>query len=225
MGRPQTYYRDDLEDMVAWVTELARPGARVLEIGSGDGEVVRRLRAAGLDATGVDPHAEAGPHVVAAGFENLDAGPFDVLFASVSLHHAHDPAASAAALRRLSRPGSVIAVREFDRALMDHAPTLGWWFHTRHALAAVGVREDDHDFPADFDVFAGHWRAKMAEHVHPWATVAATLADAGFVAEACTPGPYLFRWGLGELVRPVEEALIADRRIHAVGVRWQGRRP
>ena len=35
---------------------------------------------------------------------------------------------------------------------------------------------------------------------------------------------YTFRWGLGELVRPVEEALIADRRIHAVGVRWQGRR-
>lgn len=224
MARPQAFYRDDLDDMVAWVTGLARPGARVLEIGCGDGDLVRRLRAAGLDAIGVDPHAEAGPGIVAGRFEELDAAPFDLLFASVSLHHLPDAARAADALRRLSRPGTVMAVREFDRTLMDHDPTLRWWFHQRHALAAVGLRADDHDFPTDFDQFVTGWRAKMAEHVQPWSAVAAVLAAADFTTESRAAAPYLFRWGLDERLRPFEESLIADGRIHAVGIRWQGRR-
>ncbi len=225
MGQPQSYYPDDLDELVRWVTGLASPGARVLELGCGDGELVGRLQAAGLDATGVDPHAEPGPGIVVARFEDLDAAPFDVLFSSVALHHLHDPAAAATALRRLSRPDAVMAVREFDRTLLDHDPTLRWWFHQRHALAAVGLRADDHDFPTDFDTFAADWRAKMAEHVHPWSVVAALLADAGFITDSLSTAPYLFRWGLHEQLRPVEESLIADRRIRAVGVRWQGHRP
>ncbi len=225
MGRPQTFYPDDLDDMVRWVTGLARPGDRVLEIGCGDGEIVRRLRAAGLDATGVDPHAEPGPGILATAFEDLDAEPFDLLFASVALHHLRDLAGAAAALRRLSRPGTVMAVREFDRLLMDHDAPMRWWFHQRHALAAVGIREGDHDVPTDFDVFVAGWRAKMAEHVHPWSVVAALLTDAGFVTDSLAPCPYLFRWGLAEHLRPVEVALIASGHLPAIGLRWLGHRP
>ncbi len=223
MGRPQTFYPHDLDDMVRWIGEHARPGARVLEIGCGDGEVVRRLRATGVDALGVDPRADPGDGVLASTFEDLDEAPFDLIFASVALHHLPDPARSAEALRRLARPGAVILVREFDRARMEHEPTLRWWFHQRHSLAAVGVREDDHAFPTSFDDFVAGWRAKMTEHVHPWRIVSAMLHEAGFEVESLTTGPYLFRWGLHERVRPLEEALIADGRIRAVGVRWRGR--
>ena len=223
MGQPQSFYPADLDAMVAWVRSVAPPGARVLEIGCGDGEVVRRLRAEGVDAIGVDPHAEPEPGIRATPFEDLDAAPFDVVFASVALHHLPDPVRAATALRRLSHAGTVMVVREFDRALLDHEPTLRWWFHQRHALAAVGVREGDHDMPRDFDGFAAGWRAKMAEHVQPWSVVAGMLADAGFGTESLSVGPYLFRWGLSEALRPVEEALIADGRINAIGVRWHGR--
>lgn len=223
MGRPQTFYPRDLDEMVGWVRAHAAPGARVLEIGCGDGEVVRRLRAAGVDAVGVDPRAEEGEGLRAVGFEELDDAPFDVVFASVALHHLHDVGLASAALRRLTRPGSIVLVREFDRERMDHEPTLRWWFHVRLALAAVGVREGDHEL-GTFDDFVAGWRAKMAEHVHPWATVAAMLADAGLDTEAITSGPYLYRWGLHESVRPLEEALIADGHLRAVGVRWVGRR-
>ena len=85
------------------------------------------------------------------------------------------------------------------------------------------MREGDHELPLDFDAFAAGWRAKMAEHVHPWSSVAGMLADAGFGTESLSVGPYLFRWGLSESLRPVEEALIADGRLHAIGVRWHGR--
>ncbi|HVV86955.1 MAG TPA: class I SAM-dependent methyltransferase [Kofleriaceae bacterium] len=227
MSRPQSFYPVDLDELVGWVVALAAgcgPGARILEIGCGDGEVVRRLRARGLDAIGVDPHAEPAPGVIAQPFEELEALPFDVIFASVSLHHAHDPARAVAALRRLSRPGTVMAVREFDRMLLDDEPTLRWWFHQRHALAAIGIREEDAHDLGSFEEFVAGWRAKMAEHVHPWATVAAMLSEAGFVTESVDAVPYLFRWGLSELVRPLEEALIEAGKIVAVGVRWVGRR-
>ena len=221
-GDRQTFYPEDLAEMVAWVRAHGPPGTRVLEVGCGDGEVVRRLREAGLDALGVDPGGEASDCVRAIALEDLDEPPFDVVFASVSLHHVADPARAAAALRRLIRPGAVALVREFDRVRLDHEPTLRWWFHQRLALTAAGVREPDDDL-GDFDAFLAGWRAKMAEHVHPWSVVAGLLADAGFVTDSVTEGPYLFRWGLHQQVRPLEEALIASGHLRAVGIRWTGR--
>jgi SAM-dependent methyltransferase len=254
----QESYPDDLAEMVRWVSGHVQPGQRVLEIGCGDGAVTARLAAAGIDVLGVDPSAPDSPHTRAIAVEELDEAPFDVLFASVSLHHLGEPDGMVAALRRVSRPGTVLLVREFDRELTAHEPTLRWWFHQRQAEAATapaaeppatgpedgcdrehgehehGEHEHNehghgHDIrealaAGDFEEFAAGWREMMDEHVLPWATVRQALEDAGFALERVDTGPYLFRWELAEAVRPLEEQLIRDGRINAVGVRCVARR-
>ncbi len=224
-------YPDDLAEMAQWVSGLVGPAMRVLEIGCGDGELTTRLAEAGVDVLGVDPNAPAGAHVRAVAVEELDDEPFDVLFASVSLHHLDDPEQASAALRRLTKPGTISLVREFDKDTLDHEPTLRWWFHQLHAERAVTHRVPDHvddiehtDLVEHFDEFVTHWRHDMDHHVLPWPTVLRTLEDAGFTTQQMDTGPYLFRWGLREPIRPLEDQLIGQRRINAVGVRWQGRR-
>jgi SAM-dependent methyltransferase len=78
-------------------------GARVVEVGAGDGSFVARLRAAGLDARGVEPSrrgvalAEArGAPVERAGLDDvsLEAGSIDTLIAWHVLEHLDDPNAA-----------------------------------------------------------------------------------------------------------------------------------
>jgi ubiquinone/menaquinone biosynthesis C-methylase UbiE len=225
MGSEQLEYPEDLADMAAWIASVSDPGCRVLEIGSGDGELTGRLAADGIDVIGVDPHATQSTvpndRVRAVAFEEFDDAPFDVVFASVSLHHLPRPDATIAALRRLTHPGTVLLVREFDKVLLDHPPTLQWWFHQRRARAATTGEPVGEE---SFDEFIDRWREQMDHHVLPWSTVREAILAAGFVTEAEIATPYLFRWGLDEAIRPLEESLIALGRIRCVGLRWSGRR-
>ena len=219
MPDDQTEFPLDLADMVSWVEAHTVAGDRVLEIGTGDGAIVDALSTR-YDVLGVDPGAQTRPRVLATSFEELDAEPFDAVFASVSLHHLHDLDVAAAALRRLTRPGSVILVREFDRTrLEEHEPTLRWWWHQRSARIIGEGGEPD-----PYDEFVEQWRRHMAEHVHPWAPVEAMLRAAAFEPTEVHDTAYLFRWGLTEDVRPMEDRLISAGGIRAVGVRWAGLR-
>ena len=222
MIRSQERYALDLADMEAWVRTHARPGQRILEIGCGDGALVRRL-ADDFDVLGVDPEADKSSIVRVQRFEELDEEPFHVVFASVSLHHLDDPALARAALRRLTAPGTTMLVREFDRLTMDHEPTLRWWFEHRKA------REDAPDteeaaLPDSFETFVPEWRSMMEHHVKPWPEVRELLNSSGFETVREEPMAYLYRWGIGEDVRAEEERLAAAGTINLVGRRWTGRR-
>ena len=225
MRNSQLEYPLDLAEMAAWITGRTPRDGRVLEIGSGDGALTDRLASAGVDVLGVDPNGTASTHVRLVSLEDLDAAPFDVVFASVSLHHLHDPDRTVASLRRLTKPGTVFLVREFDRLLVDHEPTLRWWYHQRLAHEAVNELSANDSHVADsFDEFVAIWRQEMAHHVLPWSTVRDVLEAAGFTTESEASGAYLYRWGLSESVRPVEEDLAGKGRINRVGVHWSGRR-
>jgi ubiquinone/menaquinone biosynthesis C-methylase UbiE len=222
MHNPQTNYPNDLADMTGWITSHVFPGARVLEVGCGDGAFVHAL-APSIDIVGVDPNVESSARTHAARFEDFDAEPFDVLFSSVALHHLHDAEEAGAALKRLSKPGSVMLVREFDKDLLVDEPTQRWWFHQRHAKDAVDS-DGKHPLPNSFEEYMAMWREQMDHHVHAWPVVESMLLSAGFQRESVEPMPYLFRWSLSEDVRPIEERLIASGLIKQVGLRWQGRR-
>lgn len=223
MPDPQDAYPNDLAEMEAWVRSFVEPGMRVLEIGAGDGALTRRL-ASDLDIVGVDPHAADVDGVRPIAFEDLDESPFDVVCASVSLHHLHDLDAAAVALHRLTRPGSVLLVRELDRALSEDEATLRWWFHQRHARRTVEQGRELPPMSDSFETFAAEMKAKLDGHVHYWPAVEAMIVAAGFAEEERAATAYLFRWGLTEDVRPIEERLIAEGAIKAVGIRWRGLR-
>lgn len=227
MPPPQTDYPHDLAEMMGWIRSVVAPGERVLEIGCGDGAITAALSTVGVEVLGVDPHAPTdrlGEHIQAVAFEELDAAPFDVVFASVALHHLPDADNTVAAFRRLTKPGTRLLVREFDRVLLDHEPTLRWWFHQRQALDATGEPATDHPLPATFDEFYAFWSAMMQHHVLPWTTVLETLHRAGFATQHVSSTSYLFRWSLRESIRATEDDLIAAGRINEVGIRWSGRR-
>lgn len=222
MSRSQEMYPNDLAEMEAWIRSYARPGDRVLEIGCGDGALVRRLMA-DYDVTGVDPNASPEPAVLSLAFEELEAAPFDVVFASVSLHHLADLTAAAAALRRLTQPGTMMLVREFDRVLNDHEPTLHWWF-THRQLEDPEEHSGHQPLPDTFEAFVPHWRHWMQHHVSTWAEVLDMLRAADFETVSDVRAPYLFRWGLNENLRAEEERLAADGTINLIGHHWTGRR-
>ena len=198
----------------------AAVGSRVMEIGCGDGALVRRLGDDYL-VIGVDPHADPSPNVHAMPFEELDAEPFDVVFASVSLHHLASLDAAVVALRRLTRPGTMMLVREFDWLLNDHEPTLRWWYeHRRHQ--DPHQHSGDRPLAATFEEFVPDWRGWMTNHVSPWSSVLAMLGNAGFETISDVPSPYLFRWGLGDEFRAEEEQLAAEGVINLIGHHWTG---
>jgi ubiquinone/menaquinone biosynthesis C-methylase UbiE len=220
MIHSQLKYPLDLAEMEQWIRSHAVAGQRVLEIGCGDGVLVERL-ASDFDVLGVDPEATPSAVVRAATFEELDEPPFDVIFASVSLHHLADLAVAEQALRRLSKPDTTMLVREFDRLELDHQPTLQWWFdHT----TAQGDDDREMHLPETLEEFMPQWREMMHHHVMPWPDVREMLLAAGFATVDEQPTAYLFRWGIGEDLRAEEERLAADGTIKMVGRRWTGSR-
>jgi ubiquinone/menaquinone biosynthesis C-methylase UbiE len=222
MSMHQRSYPIDLADMAEWVRSATAPGARVLDIGCGDGSLVERL-AGVVDIVGVDPNAEPGPRVHATALEDFDAEPFDVVFASLSLHHMSDPSGAAAALRRLTKPGSIALVREFDKDLISDDRTLRWWFHQRLAKEAVHP-DEKMQLTTDFADYVEQRHSRWYEHVHSWSVVEDLLTAAGFDRDHLEPMPFLFRWGLSDDIRPTEERLAATGAIKMTGVRWTGHR-
>lgn len=224
MADAQITYPHDLSEMIGWVEAQTPPGGRVLEIGCGDGALVRGL-ADRISIVGVDPIARTAAGIRPTSFEELEDDAFDVIFASVALHHLHDPERGSEALRRLSKPGTIMLVREFDRELVADEPTLRWWHHQRLAREVVDPEPEKTPISASFEEFRERWWSEMERHVHPWSAVERMLAAAGFEQARRVSAPYLFRWGLGEHLRPAEEHLIRERRIKEVGIRWTGVRP
>jgi ubiquinone/menaquinone biosynthesis C-methylase UbiE len=113
-------------DLVSVLLELAPPAGRlVVDVGCGEGAVVRRFAAEGATAigieTGAEPLARARAHAPVGGERYLEGAgealPLDdasadaVLFVQ-SLHHVPEPAAALAEAARVVRPGGAIVVVE-----------------------------------------------------------------------------------------------------------------
>ena len=95
-------------DVRAFVrANLPPPPARVLEVGAGEGDLARALRAAGHDVAAIDPDPR-GDGVRGVALHELDepAGAFDAAVAIVSLHHVEPLELSCARLAELLRPGA-----------------------------------------------------------------------------------------------------------------------
>lgn len=131
------------------------PGSRVLEIGSGDGRFLARLRERGAAVEGIEPSPEArrrsaaaGVPVIAGGIEEADAAgrsPTDVV-AWHSLEHLDRPDEALRSLRGLMEPGGRIVVATPNLASLQARIGGDRWFHQdvpRHRthFTAAGLAE------------------------------------------------------------------------------------
>ncbi len=150
------------ENSAAYLLPHLRPGMRVLDVGCGPGTITRDLGAlvgSEGDVLGVD--IDAGVIAQAASACDLsqvrfavgdalrlDANDsvYDVVHAHQVLQHLADPVAALREMRRVTRPGGLVAVRDADYAAMTwypSVPALDRWQEVYRAAARAHEGEPD----------------------------------------------------------------------------------
>ena len=150
------------ENSAGYLLPHLRPGMRVLDVGCGPGTITRDLGAlvgADGEVLGVDSSADvvaqaaAGCDLPQVRFVVGDAlrldvpdGAYDVVHAHQVLQHLTDPVAALREMRRVTRPGGLVAVRDADYAAMTWhpaVPALDRWLEVYRAAARAHDAEPD----------------------------------------------------------------------------------
>lgn len=150
-------------DLTAQVLQLAglRPGMRVLDVGSGAGDVAflaARFVGPEGEVIGVDQSSDAvalaNRRAAAAGLSHVSFrvgdvaaleldGPVDAVIGRLVLMYFRDPAAVVRRLAGLARPGGIVAFQEFDLAAAHAEPRCELFEQAterlRRTFARVGV--------------------------------------------------------------------------------------
>ena len=160
----RSYALRTADNSAAYLLPDLRAGQTLLDVGCGAGSILADLAAVvspGL-TVGVDTSAEALSHAVELsadrGLDNVvcavgDVGAlafpddsFDVVHAHQLLQHVKDPVAALREMRRVCRPGGVVAARDADYAAMTWypvEPALDDWLALYSAVARAGGGEPD----------------------------------------------------------------------------------
>lgn len=151
------------ENSAAYLLPHLRSGQRLLDVGCGPGTITVDLAAlvAPGEVIGVDTSVEvldvaratAADAGVRVTFQPGDAyaldfpdDAFDVVHAHQVLQHLTDPVAALREMRRVTRPGGVVAVRESDYGAMTwYPPSAGLedWRHLYHEVTTVNRAQAD----------------------------------------------------------------------------------
>jgi SAM-dependent methyltransferase len=124
-------------DRLRFVSHLG-PGARVLEVGAGDGKLVAAMRGAGLEARGIDPSPAAcaaarsiGAEVANVGIDEaeLPAASEDAVVIWHALEHLDRPGEALARVRGWLRPQGSLIVAVPNLASLQARLGGDRWFH------------------------------------------------------------------------------------------------
>ena len=201
----------------AYLIPQLTPGRTVLDIGCGPGTITEGLaeRVAPGQVVGID--RESGPLVGAAagardkGLDNLTFrvgnayaldfpdDTFDVVHAHQVLQHLTDPVAALVEMRRVCRPGGVIAVRDAEYAAMTWhpaSPALDRWLEVYRRVARHNHAEPD-----------------AGRRLKSW------VQAAGLTELTCTASAWCFAsaderaWWSGTWARRVTESALAEQAV------------
>lgn len=153
-----------VDNSARYLVPHLRPDARLLDIGCGPGtltvDLARLLPAGQVVAIDRDQGIvdETARHAAESGVDNVTArvgdiynidepdGAFDVVHAHQVLQHLSDPVRALGQMRRLVRPGGVVAARDADYAAMTWYPAderLDRWMTVYQAVARANHAEPD----------------------------------------------------------------------------------
>ena len=183
----------------------------MLEVGCGKGRLARALDDLGHRVVAIDPAAPAGAIFQTVSLEEFsDAGGFDAVVASRSLHHIHDLADALSKLHRLLVPDGRLIVVEHAFERFDE-PTARWYLENRRARHPGA--------PSSLDACLAEWEADHAG-LHGSAAMRREL-DRRFTERlfAWTPSLYL---ELGGALEQEEQRLIEAGSIQATGFLYVG---
>ena len=133
---------DALQDWMAgqparWLRRAGLPaGARVLDVGAGQGRLVERLRRAGAEARGIDPSGrsvalalQAGRAVERRGLYDHSDSDLDAVALWHVLEHLDDTPAALSTVRAWLRPGGLLLVGVPNAASLQARIGDGGWLH------------------------------------------------------------------------------------------------
>lgn len=234
-GHDESVLRSHSSRTVANSATYARPhfvpGVRVLDVGCGPGNLTAEI--AGLVAPGEVIGIDASTQVITQATERFGEeatfavgdvlaldfpdDSFDVVHAHQVLQHLDDPVGALRELRRVARPGGVIAARDADYGGMTWAPAtpeLDRWMEIYQTMTA----HQGHD-------------ANAARHLLGWAQ------QAGFTAVVATSSTWTYAdpeqrsWWAGvwaDRVRQssyrtqaVAQGLATDAELEEIAAGWQ----
>ena len=205
------HQRRTAEEAAAFLLPRLSSAMNILDFGCGPGSITVGLarRVPDGEVVGIDVVPEvleqARDLAAASGVSNLrlDTGDvyaleyeddsFDVAYGHQVLQHLSDPVRALRELRRVVRPGGLVAVRDADYGTMVHAPRdprLDQWFALYHAVATRNDAESD-----------------AGRYLHGW------LIEAGYQAPEMSSStwtfyqpPQVLNWGDSWAVRTTESA-------------------
>ena len=201
-----------------YLDQLARhggsPRARLLEVGSGQGDFLARAQARGMEVTGIEysEHANEVARGKLGGRGRVLRGeigdvpsseaPFDVVASSDVIEHVRDPAAFVEHAYRLLRPGGIVFVatptqdswsaRLLGRRWMEFKPEHLWYFSaatlrsllTRHGFVDVV------DLPGvktlSLDYVAGHFARYPVSGITPVTRLLRRVLPSGWLRRPIT---------------------------------------
>lgn len=204
---------------VRFVASNLFPGASVLEVGCGRGDVAVELIGRGHVVRGIESDPEAalqarskGVHVVGTAWPAYDGGDVDAVVFTRSLHHIHDLSAAITRARDLLRPGGRLIVEDFAFDSID-SRTVAWFRSTvtrrRHAfdVAAAGDSLAAKILSADDPLAA--WHRDHDHDLHSIDSMASAIErEFGIIAQ--TDAPYLYRYLIPALPESRRAAAIVD---------------
>ena len=189
--------------------QLPPPPLRILEVGCGrEGGLVEPLAASGYEVLGVDPHAPEGTRFVQSTFQELD-GEWDAVIAGRVLHHVNPLGEG---LDLLASFAPLLVVDELASDRID--PAAHDWYEGQHRILRASGTEPNG--PADLD----EWRVRHPG-LHPHDVLLAGLR-ARYDERVLEWVPYLSRWLGGPSSESLEQTLIDNELIPAIGYRWAG---
>lgn len=233
MGGSPAELRHD--EAASFVTAALHDRHRILDVGCGDGEVARRLGAAGFSVTAIDlvlPRALPAPGVtfVEHDFLTFEARPFDAIVFTASLHHIVPLDRAIARVTKLLTPNGRLIVDDFDLEAPD-ADTLRWYYELQQLLVATELYPADHVDGSHLEDPMTRWRAAHGEDpIHTGAEMRHAVSSR-FVIRELKRTEYLYRYiasGLpadargakvADAVRRIEQERIASGHIIPVGIR------
>jgi ubiquinone/menaquinone biosynthesis C-methylase UbiE len=191
---------------------LPPPPARVLEVGCGRGDLSQAVARIGHRVVAIDPEAPSGHLFRATSLEDFaDPEPFDIVVASLALHHIADLPRALDKIAWLLRPTGRLILNEhaFDR--LDE-PTARWYLAKRAEISPGPLPSLERCRADWIDDHAG---------LHGYATMRQEL-DRRFTERFFTWMPYLHGEFAGAVSEREERELIDAGAIQATGFRYVG---